>query len=60
MHASLRTGQRITFQRRDGSVGEGTLVEKCRYGSLVGLEDGRVLAVSFRKLAPAAEDGAPS
>ncbi|GAB5550000.1 MAG: hypothetical protein RID81_43210 [Sandaracinaceae bacterium] len=60
VHASLRTGQRITFQRRDGSVGEGTLVEKCRYGSLVGLEDGRVLAVSFRKLAPAAEDGAPS
>ncbi|MEC7525430.1 MAG: hypothetical protein VYE22_36440 [Myxococcota bacterium] len=56
VHASLSEGQRVTFQRRDGSVGVGTLAEKCRYGSLVGLDDGRILAVSFRKLAPAAAD----
>lgn len=57
---ALQVGQRVAYEARDGTVGEGTLVEKLRFGGLVGLEDeGRVLAVSFRKLTPASE-GEPS
>lgn len=55
---ALLQGQRVAYETRDGEVGEGTLVEKLRFGGLVGLEGGRVLAVSFRKLAPAAGEEA--
>lgn len=57
--AALREGDHVAYEARDGTVGEGTLVEKLRYGGLVGLEGGRVLAVSFRKLTSAGQ-GAPS
>lgn len=52
MHAELTVEQPVVFQHRDGRTEEGVLVEKLRFGSLVGTEDGRVLAVSFRRLGP--------
>lgn len=57
--ASLTEGQAVVYTDRTGTPGEGTLAEKLRYGALVGLGDGRVIAVSFRMLAPADGD-APS
>lgn len=48
---------RVAYETREGDVGEGVLLEKLRYGGLVGLEDGRVVAVSFRKLTPVTGEG---
>lgn len=48
--ARLREGQKVFFERTPGAISEGTLLEKCRYGALVGDADGRVLGVGFRKL----------
>lgn len=48
--ARLREGQRVFFERSPGTISEGTLLEKCRYGALVGDPDGKVLGVGFRKL----------
>ncbi|MCU0653733.1 MAG: hypothetical protein MUF64_00060 [Polyangiaceae bacterium] len=33
-----------------GAIGRGVLVERCRFGALVRVLDGRVLAVGFRRL----------
>ena len=52
LHASLRPGDHVAFQRPDGSGGQGMIAEKLRYGSLVGTTGGRVIAVSFRRLVP--------
>lgn len=52
LHASLRPGDRVNYQRADGSVGQGRVAEKLRYGSLVGTTDGKIIAVSFRRLVP--------
>ena len=48
--ARLREGQKVFFERVPGTISEGTLLEKCRYGALVGDLDGKVLGVGFRKL----------
>ena len=47
--AALEEGQRVSYQHDDG-VGEGSLVEKCRFGGLVERGDGTVLGVGFRRL----------
>jgi hypothetical protein len=60
--AALREGQRVGFPV-EGGLGEGTLVEKCRFGGLVERADGTVLGVGFRRLAPVsapAPDPSPS
>lgn len=50
--AALADGDEVVFT--DGAAeARGTIVEMCRYGALVGLRDGRVLALGFRKLRPA-------
>lgn len=49
---ALREGDAVTFVDRRGGELEGTLVEKCRYGGLVSGEAGKIIAVSFRRLAP--------
>ena len=54
---SLAEGRRVRFLTRSGSSLEGVLAEKCRYGALVSHE-GRVLAVSFRRLWPLDAEGA--
>ena len=56
VHASVSEGQQVVFLRRDGSTGLGVVAEKLRYGALVGVEGGAVLAVSFRRLAPTGSD----
>ncbi|MFO0613683.1 MAG: hypothetical protein U0414_13900 [Polyangiaceae bacterium] len=48
--ARLEEHQRVWFDRGDGHICEGTLLEKCRYGALVGDDEGKVLGVGFRKL----------
>lgn len=47
--AALREGEPVRATKRDGTVVDGTLLEKCRYGALVAKGDA-VLAVSFRKV----------
>ncbi len=47
--AALHEGQRVLYKHEDG-VGEGTLVEKCRFGALVARSDRTVLGVGFRRL----------
>ncbi|AKT39743.1 hypothetical protein [Chondromyces crocatus] len=49
---ALSEGQRIQYQT-DAGLGEGLLVEKCRYGALVQQDQGGLLAVGFRRLWPA-------
>lgn len=46
--AELREGQRVGFQH-EGGLGEGALVEKCRFGGLVERPDGTVIGVGFRR-----------
>jgi hypothetical protein len=47
--AALTEGQRVHYSHADG-VGEGALVEKCRFGALVERGDGTVLGIGFRRL----------
>jgi hypothetical protein len=49
--ASLEEGQRVRCAEESGTS-DGLLVEKCRYGALVAKDDGKILAVGFRKLWP--------
>jgi hypothetical protein len=55
--AALREGERVGFQHEAGP-GEGTLIEKCRFGALLERDDGTVLAVGFRRLSALAPAGA--
>jgi hypothetical protein len=48
--AALSEGVEVRYLDRLGKAHLGRLVEKCRYGALVEDTDGRVLAVSFRRL----------
>lgn len=51
--AALSEGERVRYLDRLGRTHAGTLVEKCRYGALIEADDARVLAVGFRRIAPA-------
>jgi hypothetical protein len=55
--ATLVEGQDVHVEREVGRTQPGILREKCRYGALVELEDGRVLGVGFGKLWPASAPG---
>lgn len=55
LFGSLAEGERVRFERSDGDLGEGTLVEKCRFGGMVELDAGGVMAVIFRRLWPVPE-----
>jgi hypothetical protein len=54
---ALSEGQAVRFVSRDDHEREGVLAERCRYGALVS-HDGRVFAVSFRRLWPREIGGA--
>lgn len=56
MHASLSVGDRVVYERSDGTYAEGVLAEKLRFGSLVGTPDGKVVAIGFRRIAPRQAD----
>ena len=47
--ASLQEGQRVRYQH-PGGLGEGALVEKCRFGALIERDDRTVLGIGFRRL----------
>jgi hypothetical protein len=49
--AALSAGDAVRFRTRDGGERSGTLVERCCFGGLVGVADGKVLAVGFRRVA---------
>lgn len=53
MFAMLAEGQAVRYADAQGTVRDGNVVEKCRYGALVLRGDGAVVAVGFRKLFPA-------
>ncbi len=56
---ALHEGQRVGYQA-EGALGEGVLVEKCRFGGLVERADRTVVGVGFRRLAPStAQPGEP-
>jgi hypothetical protein len=52
MFSALAEGDAVRWER-DGSIAEGRIVEKCRYGAIVLTRSTRVVAVGFRKLWPA-------
>lgn len=54
--ASLGEGDRVRWDRAGTLVG-GCIVEKCRYGAIVLTEDGKLVAVGFRRLWPAEVPG---
>jgi hypothetical protein len=60
--AALREGERVHYVHQ-GGMGEGALVEKCRFGGLVERADGTVVGVGFRRfvrVSPAPADDRPS
>ncbi|MBX3276001.1 MAG: hypothetical protein KF729_37460 [Sandaracinaceae bacterium] len=55
LHASLSVGDEVSFEGEDGAWADGVLVEKLRFGALVGVagaEHGKVVAIGFRRIAP--------
>jgi hypothetical protein len=52
----LAEGDWVRWER-SAAVAEGRIVEKCRYGAIVAMGDGTVVAVGFRKLWPAKARG---
>ena len=57
--ARLIEGQRVDIERGPGDVIAGTLLEKCRYGAIVELDDRALLGVGFRKISPTSTTGSP-
>ena len=53
LFGQLADGQSVRYADDSGSLIDGKLVEKCRWGALVLRDDGAVVAVGFRKLWPA-------
>lgn len=51
----LMVTDRVAVEVSKGQVEEADLVEKCRFGAIVGTSDGRLLAVGFGKLWPVAK-----
>lgn len=56
--AKLEEGDAVRYVDSKGVLGEGLLVEKCRYGALVARPDNVVMGVGFRKLWPLSGDAA--
>ncbi len=50
--ASLAEGDRVRWDR-SGSLVDGCIVEKCRYGAIVLTREAKLVAVGFRRLWPA-------
>lgn len=54
---AMTEGQSIRYADDAGTLLDGKLIEKCRWGALVARDDGAVVAVGFRKLWPAPSAG---
>lgn len=48
--ASMPAERRARYTTETGDEAEGLLIEKCRYGALVALDDGRVVALGFGRM----------
>jgi hypothetical protein len=48
--AAMPAARRARFTTETGAEAEGLLIEKCRYGALVALDDGRVVALGFSRM----------
>lgn len=48
--AAMPAGRRARFATEGGGEDEGLLIEKCRYGALLALDDGRVVALGFSRM----------
>lgn len=48
--AAMPAGRRARFTTETGDEAEGLLIEKCRYGALLALDDGRVVALGFSRM----------
>ena len=48
--AGVPEGRRARFRTETGAEAEGLVLEKCRFGALLGLDDDRVVAVGFGRL----------
>jgi hypothetical protein len=60
LFASLAESDLVRWERSAGlrpPVAEGCIVEKCRYGAIVVMRDGKLVAVGFRRLWPAVVRG---
>lgn len=53
LFGQLAEGQAVRYADDAGTLVDGKLIEKCRWGALVARGDGAVVAVGFRKLWPA-------
>jgi hypothetical protein len=56
LFAMLSEGDLVRWERVT-VAGEGSIVEKCRYGAIIVTRDGKLVAVGFRKLWPAVGAG---
>ena len=50
----LQADARVRFLAGDGRIREGKLIERCRFGGLVALDEGTVLGVGFSRFLPLA------
>jgi hypothetical protein len=57
---ALREGERVRYEPSPGRFGEGTLVEKCRFGGVLVRDDGVLVGVGFRRVWPACEGPGPT
>jgi hypothetical protein len=58
--ARLAEGQKVRYEAQPGTFAHGTLVEKCRYGALVLRDDGKIMAIGFRRMWPVSGESEPS
>lgn len=49
-YAGIATGVTVRFRGETGHDVEGVLIEKCRFGGLVALADGRIVALGFGRI----------
>ena len=56
---ALAEGARVRYEPAPGRFGEGTLVEKCRFGGWLLRDDGGLVGVGVRRLWPACEGPTP-
>jgi hypothetical protein len=56
----LEANSSVRFLAGDGTIRDGKLVDRCKFGGLVALADGTVLGVGFARFLPPLGQGHPS
>lgn len=57
VYLALARDARVTFLTADGQIRRGKLIERCRFGGLVALDEGAVLGVGFGRFLAEAPSG---